>query len=179
LEQTFTAKRDPEVRISDAQIASLTQMRRSLSEMQGRLTVALKQADEIKQQITGAKVSMARVTVPAAVTTEASGIEREVDGVIRVLRGQGGFGFGGGGGAGGVVAPSTVAQLVAQAGGINRATAMPTEYEQQALDAIPAKLDAEIAKLNAALARMPAFLKSLDDAGVPWSPGRPVRDGQH
>ncbi|MCG6955765.1 MAG: hypothetical protein LJF04_07230, partial [Gemmatimonadetes bacterium] len=176
LEQTFTAERDAAVRITDAQIASLTAMRRSLSDIQGRVAVALKQADEIKQQITGAKAAMERVTVPPAITTEANGIERDVDAVIAQLRGRGGFG--GGGGGGGVVGPSTVSQLVSQANGINRATAMPTGYEQQAFDALPAALDAQVEKLNAALARMPAFLKSLDDAGVPWSPGRPVRDSQ-
>jgi len=176
LEQSFTAERDPEVRITDAQIASLTEMRRSLSDLQGRVAAALKQADEIKQQITATKAAMARVTVPGALTTEANGIEREVDAVIAELRGRGGFG--GGGGGSGVVGPSTVSQLVAQSNGINRATAMPTGYEQQAFDALPAALDAQVAKLNAALARMPAFLKSLDDAGVPWSPGRPVRDPQ-
>jgi len=179
LEQRFTAIRDPEVRLTDAQIDSLTAMRRSLAAMQGRLAVALKQADEVQQQLTGARAAMARVTVPAAVTSEANAIGREVGAVIQVLRGRSGrgFGFGGGEGGGGVVQTPTVTQLVAQASGINRATAMPTEYEQQALAEIPGMLDAQIAKLNAALARVPAFFKSLDDAGVPWSPGRPVRGG--
>jgi hypothetical protein len=53
---------------------------------------------------------------------------------------------------------------------------MPTEQEMQALDSVPSRLDAEVARLNAMVGeRMPAFFRAMDEAGVPWTPGRPIR----
>ena len=67
-------------------------------------------------------------------------------------------------------------QLLATASGVQRATTMPTEQELQALEAAPAALDREVGRLNAILTeRLTSFRAALDEAGVPWTPGRPIR----
>ena len=54
---------------------------------------------------------------------------------------------------------------------------MPTQYQREALTTAPADLEREIQRLNAVIQKVPAFLSSLDAAGVPWTVGRPVRTG--
>jgi hypothetical protein len=68
-----------------------------------------------------------------------------------------------------------VQQRLQTASGMNNSNSMPTQYQREALTDIPADLDREIQRLNALLQKMPAFMTSLDAAGVPWTVGRPVK----
>ena len=54
---------------------------------------------------------------------------------------------------------------------------MPTQYQREAVTDVPADLEREIQRLNAVMQKLPAFMSSLDAAGVPWTVGRPVRTG--
>ena len=99
-------------------------------------------------------------------------------------RGGGGFGGGGFGGGGGNqgcgdeaegMDTRSIQQRIQAANGINRATAMPTEYEQKAFANVPADIEKQVTRLNDVLAQIPAFFASLDSANVPWTPGRPIK----
>lgn len=53
---------------------------------------------------------------------------------------------------------------------------MPTAQELEALESVPADLDAVVATLNEVTTTgLPAFFRALDEAGVPWTPGRLLR----
>jgi hypothetical protein len=53
---------------------------------------------------------------------------------------------------------------------------MPTEQEMEAMSQAAPALEEQIGRLNAMVTQeVPAFFGALDDAGVPWTPGRPIR----
>jgi hypothetical protein len=171
LEESLVVRKDPDTTLSDAQLAQLFDVRTRQLRLNATLTMAIRQSDEVRQQITQAKAAMEGVTVPESVTEMADGLEEEL-GDIRRRLGGGGGGFGGGGRQSD---PPSLRQLLSVAAGVHRATAMPTEQEMSALNAVPQDLDSEVGRLNDLVARLPAFYQALDAAGVPWTPGRPVR----
>jgi hypothetical protein len=115
--------------------------------------------------------ALGEVDAPASLKEMASTLEKDLDDV-RAKLGAGGGGFGGGAGDG----PRTVRQLLQFAGGVHRATALPTAQEREALGRAPAALDAQVERLNQLVNdRVPAFFGALDGADVPWTPGRPIR----
>ena len=141
--------------------------------LNAKLTMAIRQSDELRDQVSQAKTAMEEASVPESLTEMAEGLEDDLNEIRRKLGAGGGGGFGGGGG--GRNGPPSLRQLLGVAGGVNRATAMPTEQEMRALNAVPDELEAQVTALNALLGRLPGFFEALDTAGVPWTPGRPVR----
>ena len=188
LEQPIVLRKDPMVMLTDAEMKQLYEMRVNVAQLQAKLTMALRNADEAKSTVTEARTAIRTMTTPpAAVSREADAINRELDDIIAKLRGAQGGGRGGGGGGaqrdeeeeegaparqqGGIA----VQQRLQTASGINNSSSMPTQYQREALTDVPADLEREIQRLNAVMQRVPAFIASLDAAGVPWTPGRPVR----
>ena len=172
-ERTFTVKKDPELRLTDAQLVELRNVRLHQLRLNAKLTMAIRQSDELREQISQAKTALAGAGAPASTTQMANDLERDLNDIRTKLGAGGGGGFGGGGSSDG---PRSIRTLLGYAGGVNRANAMPTEQEMQALELVPARLEAEVARLNAMVGeRMPAFFSALDAAGVPWTPGRPIR----
>jgi hypothetical protein len=170
-ERTFTVKKDPELLLTDAQLAELRDVRLRQLRLNAKLTMAIRQSDDLRTQITQAKAALEGSGAPAAVSQMATELERDLND-IRTKLGAGGGGFGGGSSDG----PRSLRTLLAYAGGVLRANAMPTEQEMQALNLVPARLDTEVARLNGMVGdRLPAFFRALDEAGVPWTPGRPIR----
>jgi uncharacterized membrane protein YgcG len=191
LEQTVTLRKDAMVTLTDAEVRQLYDMRVSVAQLQAKLTMALRNADEAKATVTEVRTAIRSMPkAPEGVSRDADAINRELDDIIAKLRGGGGGGRGGGGGGGGAPprdeeeegAPPrqqggvAVQQRLATASGINNSNSMPTQYQREALADLPADLDREIGRLNAVMQRLPAFVASLDAAGVPWTTGRPVRD---
>jgi photosystem II stability/assembly factor-like uncharacterized protein len=174
MEESFQVKKDPNVTLTDAQLVELFNVRMHQMHLNARHSMAALQVDEIREQITQAKAAMGDVDAPESLTGMAETLEDDVNDIRRRLGAAGG-GFGGFGGGGGSSASPSVRQLLSVAGGVHRATAMPTAQEMRALDAVPEALDTEVGRLNALLARMPGFFEALDAADVPWTPGRPVR----
>jgi hypothetical protein len=171
-ERTFTVKKDPELQLTDAQLAQLRDVRLRQLRLNARLTMAIRQSDEVREQITQAKAALAEGMVQASLSDMANELERDVND-IRTKLGAGGGGFFGGGSSDG---PRSVRMLLAFAGGVLRANAMPTAQEMEALDMVPGRLDPEVERLNTLVTqRMPAFFQALDAAGVPWTPGRAIR----
>ena len=172
-EQPFMVKKDPAVTLTDAQLAELYQVRMRQLDLNAKLTMAIRESDELRDQITAARSALEKVDAPAALAQTASGLQRDLDDVRTKLGAGGGGFFGGGGGGNG---PRSLRQLLAFAGGVLRATAMPTAQEREALDRVPTALDAQVTRLNEMVSdRMPAFFRALDEAGVPWTPGRAIR----
>ena len=72
--------------------------------------------------------------------------------------------------------PSIQQRVNGAANAINNVTSLPTADQRGAITSAAADFDGALPRLNALVTtRMPAFFKSLDDAGVPWSLGRPIR----
>ncbi len=175
LERTLEVHPDPAVTLTSAQLAELYRVRVRQSELNARLTMAIRQSDEVRERVAQAKAALADANAPSALGEQADALERDLQD-MRTKLGAGGGGFPGGGGGGDDGGPRSVRQLLSIAAGVHRATAMPTEQEREALEAVPAALDREVGRLNAIVTdRLPAFFRALDDAGVPWTPGRPIR----
>lgn len=175
IERAFDVLKDANVTLSDAQLAELFDLRMQQLELNAKLQMAQRSATAMREQITQARTAMEAVDVSDELETMAEDLQRQVDRARRLLGtgGRGGFGGGGGGAARG--AP-TIQQRLGTAAGIHRATAMPTAQEREALEGVPEELDALIATLNGVTTDgLPAFFRALDEAGVPWTPGRPIR----
>lgn len=172
MEEAFTVKKDANVLLTDAQLRELFDIRMEQMELNATLTMAIRQTDVTRQQITDAKAAMDEVDAAEALSDMAKAIEDDLNDIRSELgAGGGGSGFGGGGSG-----PPNLRRLLGTAAGVHRATAMPTEQESEALAAVPATLAGQVGLLNELVTtRMPAFFQALDDAGVPWSPGRPIR----
>jgi photosystem II stability/assembly factor-like uncharacterized protein len=174
-ERTFQVKKDPLLRLTDAQLVELRDFRMRQLALNAKLTMAMRQSDDLRTQVSQAKAALEKGEAPAALRETLGAIERELDEVRSRL----GAGAGGGGGlaANAVpVPPRTVRQLLSIANGANRANVMPTQQERDALSLVPSRLDPEVARLNALVSeRMPALFRAMDAAGVPWTPGRPIR----
>jgi photosystem II stability/assembly factor-like uncharacterized protein len=170
-ERTFTVKKDPELQLTDAQLVELRDVRMRQLRLNATLTMAITQSDQVREQVNQAKAALGKVTAPAALTEMLSGIETDLNDVRSKL------GAGGGGGFGGAQSgPRSVRVLLAYAGGVNRAQAMPTAQEMEALNLAPTRMDPELARLNAMVGqRIPALMQAMDAAGVPWTPGRTIR----
>jgi len=175
LERSFTVKKDPLLRLTDAEIAELRDVRLQQLRLNARLTMAIRQSDELREQVTQAKAAVAKVEAPESLSELLAGVERDLNDVRGKL-GAGAAGQGGDQEEPATVPPRTVRQLLSQAAGVSRANAMPTQQERDALTLAPSRLDPEIARLNALVTeRIPALFRAMDEAGVPWTPGRPIR----
>jgi photosystem II stability/assembly factor-like uncharacterized protein len=175
LERTFTVKKDPELRLTDPQLAALRDVRLRQLRLNATLTMAIRQSDGLREQVTQAKAAAAKVDAPESLTGMLTAIETDLND-IRAKLGAGAAGPGAGAGGGTPTVPRNVRALLSLAGGVNRANAMPTQQEMDALELAPSRLDAEVARLNALVAeRVPTLFQAMDAAGVPWTPGRPIR----
>ena len=176
-ERTFAVKKDPLLRLTDAHIAELRDFRMRQLRLNATLSMAIRQSDDLRTQVAQAKAAVAKVNAPVDLTATLDAIDTDLTDVRSKL-GAGAVGPGGAATPGAPVPVRTVRQLLSTAAGANRANAMPTQQEKDALALVPSRLDPEVARLNALVSeRMPALLKALDEAGVPWTPGRPIRGG--
>jgi photosystem II stability/assembly factor-like uncharacterized protein len=174
-EVPVTVKADPLVSLTDADYKSLYETRVSASRLQARAQAAVRSADQLKTAIDEAKRAIQSSSAPAALTTEANAIGREVDDILAKVRGASGRGFGGGG-EDQPRQPSIQQRVNSVANEIGGVTSLPTEYQRETIAAAGTELDGQIDRLNRLLTtRVPAFDRSLDEAKVPWSIGRPVK----
>lgn len=171
LERTFTVKKDPDLQLTDAQLATLRDVRVRQLRLNAKLTMALRESDEIREQLSAAKAALeAAGDAPAELSATLQALERDLNDIRSKLGAGSGF-FGGD-----QEGPQNVRMLLAYAGGVNRANAMPTAQEMEALELAPSRLDPEVARLNTMISqRLPAFRDAMDAAGVPWTPGREIR----
>lgn len=162
VEQPVVVRPDPNITLTAAEIRELFDLRRRLVEAQATLAMALRNGDLARSQLQEARTAVQQGGGPAELTTRADELLREVEGALNALRGGGGV-------------ARSVQQRLGTAAGMNRANGMmPTSWEREALESVPADLAAAVERLNAAVEQLPDFIRSLDRAGVPWTPGRPL-----
>ena len=175
LTRTFTVKKDPEVQLTDAQLRELHAVRVRVAELNATLTMAVRQSDVAREQVTQAKAAVEKAGGPQALTDMVAQVERDLND-IRGKLGAGAGGSGGGGDGAQPIQPRTVRQLLATAAGVSRANALPTAQELAALALAAGRLAPEVARLNVLVTeRLGALFQAMDAAGVPWTPGRAIR----
>jgi photosystem II stability/assembly factor-like uncharacterized protein len=173
-EVAITVKADPLVQLSEADAKALYNARLSASRLQARVQAAVRTADQFKTQIDEAKRAIQSASAPDALTVEANAIGKEIDDIITKVRGAGGRG--GGGDAEGPRQPSIQQRVNGIATEIGSVTSLPTMAQHETIDMAATELDAALERLNRLITtRVPAFNRSLDEAKVPWSIGRPIK----
>lgn len=172
LEQSFTVEKDPNVTLTMAQLQELQGMRMQQMRLNSRLQMVTRSITGLREALTDARAALDGAEAPGAVSDQLAALQRELNSINTAVSGQG-RGFGGGGGV--MPDPTPIATRIRLAGGILRSTSMPTEYERQALESAPADLEREVGRLNTLIStRLPALQQAMDEAGIPWTPGRPI-----
>ena len=94
-EQPFTLRKDAMVMLTEAELKQLYDMRVNVAQLQAKLTMALRNADEAKARVTEVRTAIRSMPrAPEAVSREADSINREIDDIIAKLRGAPGGGHG-------------------------------------------------------------------------------------
>jgi photosystem II stability/assembly factor-like uncharacterized protein len=175
-ETAVVVKSDPLAQLSDADYKSLHDTRVNASHLQARVQAAVRSADQLKAQIDEAKRAIQAVSAPAALTTEAVAIGKEIDEILAKVRGSGGRGGGGGGDEDGPRQPPIQQRVNSISNEIGGVTSLPTVYQHDTLALMTTELDGQLERLNRLITtRVPAFNTSLDEAKVPWSIGRTIK----
>ena len=118
---------------------------------------------------------MSKVDAGAELRARADSLDEAAAEVLRGLRGGGRGGFGGFGGGGQEDGPRPVQRILADANGIHQIYSPATAAERAALEQAGPALEERLPALNELVAAMADFRAALDEAGVPWTPGRPVK----
>ncbi|HXV15221.1 MAG TPA: hypothetical protein VD758_00485, partial [Gemmatimonadaceae bacterium] len=110
-----------------------------------------------------------------SLSRQVSGIDREIDAILKDVRGE----------QGPAAAdaddkdkfkPSIQDRVNQVANEVGDVSSPPTQLQRETLDSAMKDLARETARLNTLLStRVPALNKALDAAGVPWTVGRPVK----
>ena len=177
-EVPVTVKPDPLVAITEAEREALHAARLRAWELQRRLNAAVRALEPAKAQVEAGREAAAEARAPEALLAQAEALAKEVDDLIDRLRGPQGGGFAGAGGGrrGGPRRPSVQQRVNTIAGQIDGVTSVPTAYQRQTLEAAAAELEQALPGVNDVIGtKLPALLRALDEAGVPWSPGRAIR----
>ena len=176
LEREFSVRMDDLIAMTDAQLADLQELRLKHRRLSATLGMAVRETQSIQQELTGIEAAMKRVDTSEELQAQADSLNEAAGEVLRGLRGRGG-GFGGFGGGGGQAGdgPQPVQRILAEANGIHQIYAPATEAERSALERAGPALEEQLPLLNELVAAMVDFRRALDEAGVPWTPGRAVK----
>lgn len=173
LERFIEVTPDARVLLAEADLQRLYDLRDEWGRLSASYAIAVRAAEQLRREVTGARDAMTQVEAPDDLTERADTMLADIDAILAALRGRQG---GQSDDDGEEDDTPSVQQRLRTAAGINQATALPTDLEMEALTAVPGELETQVGRINAMLdTRMPAFRTALDAAGVPWSPGRPVR----
>ena len=173
MEAGINVLRDENMRLTNAQLAQLQDLRLHYLELNASLQMALASADEVEGLLDDASAAIEEGRGGDDLSDQVESIRDELGEVRSALRASRGFG---GGANRPTPNPAPVQSRLQLASGMMRATAMPTAQEMEALESVPADLAREIERLNVVIStRVPALVDALDAAGMPWTPGRTVR----
>jgi photosystem II stability/assembly factor-like uncharacterized protein len=172
LEQAVEVEPDSHVTLDAIDLRRLFDIRVEQKRVDARLAMALRQSEQLLSVVDDAREAMAEVEVPPELEARADSVHETIQ-EVRVRLGAPGAEAPED--EDGAAAPTPVRQLVRIAAGVHRATTLPTEQEREALASAETALAAQTARLDALLQEeLPTFFRALDEAGVPWSPGRPL-----
>ena len=170
LESALAVVQDDLDPMTPAEIRELQALRIRHRDMSARVTMAIRQAEDLEEELEGIGEALERAGEPAALEDQADALEDRVDELLQALRGSGGGFFGGGGGDG----PDPIQRELAGANGLHQANAPATAQERELLDRVAPLIDEQLGVLGSLMGDMAGFRDALDAAGVPWTPGRPV-----
>ena len=175
VERSFSVRMDDLIALTGAQLAELQELRLTHRRLAAVVQMAVRQAEAIEDELEGIETAMKRASATEELRARADSLGEAVGDVLQALRGSGGGGFGGGGGGGqDDDGPVPIQRQLGNANGIHQAYAPATAQERAALEGVGPPLDEQRTALNALVAGMVDFRRTLDEAGVPWTPGRPV-----
>ena len=175
LERIFSVRMDDLIAMTQSQLADLQELRLRHRRLSATLGMAVREAQAIQQELTGIEAAMKKVSTSEELQARADSLSEAAGEVLSGLRGRGGGGFGGFGGGQADDGPQPVQSILAEANGIHQTYSPATAAERAALERAGAPLEEQLTLLNELVAAMADFRRALDEAGVPWTPGRPVK----
>ena len=137
--------------------------------------MAVREAQAIQQELTGIEAAMKRVSTSEELQARADSLNEAAGEILTGLRGREGGGFGGFGGGQADDGPQPVQRILGDANGIHQTYSPATAAERAALERAGPPLEEQLTLLNELVAAMADFRRALDEAGVPWTPGRAVK----
>ena len=174
VETTLHVAPDPLVTLTEAEYRELHELRVEAANLSARLQNASQTTRDLRAELDQAIAMMRSVDVPDRLKAMADSTSDELNDIIEKLTGR--------------AAPqrdasvpsrpqrsiqAMISSVTSQIGGVSF-PATPLQRDQLR-EAAP-KLDAEIARIQRFVeATVPAFHRALDEAGVPWTPGRRLR----
>jgi photosystem II stability/assembly factor-like uncharacterized protein len=171
LERPITVTRDDAMRLTNAQLAQLQDYRLDYQGLNAQLEMALKAIDDMRDTLDDLDEALAEARADDSLVDQAEALRDAVDQVDDALRSP--RGRGGSNPYDPTDDTPPVQSRMRVAGGMMNATAMPTTQELDALSSIPGDLANAVGALNGLLSEdFHALVRALDEAGVPWTPGR-------
>ncbi|MDO8501817.1 MAG: hypothetical protein Q7S20_08230 [Gemmatimonadaceae bacterium] len=176
LETAVVVNPDPLVQLTAEQYGALHATRVSAAEQQARVQAVVRSAELLKDQMTEVKNALKNLAGADSLSKQANAIDKEVDDILKKVRGAQGSGEQNDADDKSRFTPSIQDRVNRVAGEIGDVTSPPTQLQRETLDTAMKDLEREVARLNTLLtARVPALNRGLDAVGVPWTVGRPVR----
>lgn len=168
VERTFSVRQDVLIDMTGAQLAELQELRLEHRTLAATVRMAVTQAEAVEDELEGVVVAIRRAG--GAVSGEelrgrAEELTDRAGEILNTLRGGGGDEED---------EPDPIQRQLGEANGLHQAFAPATDQERAALERVRAPLQEQVELLNALLADLTNFRTELDEAGVPWTPGRPV-----
>ena len=177
VERAFVVHLDERIGMTQEQLAELQELRLRHRELSATVRMAVTQAEAVEEELSGVVAAIKRTAgsgtgTVADLHARTDSLAERAGGILEALRGGGnGFGNAGGGDSG---SPDPIRQQLAGANGLHQAYAPATADERATLDRIVQPLQEQVSLLNGLLAELATLRAALDEAGVPWTPGRPV-----
>lgn len=164
--QTLTVSADPGVTLTPEQRTAAAQYQERVARLQRSFTGTLEQATQMRTRTTAIRRAIVDSSADVALLDQAVAFDRRVTAVLRALRGDETLrGLESG-------APSSIQSRVNSAAAGARGLTGATGTQQTNYTIAAADLDAEIARLKALETELKAFELRLEQAGVPYTPGR-------
>lgn len=172
VEQSFSVLQDSLDPMTAEELQELHDLRLRHRDLLATVTMAIRQAEDVEAELGDMDLALGRAGEPAELTARVDSLERRVGDLLQVLRGSSGGGFFGGGDDDD--GPPPLRRQLSDANGLHQANAPATAQERAVLARVGPRVDEQVGVLNAILPDLTALRAALDEAGVPWTPGRPV-----